>query len=144
MVSPGFRSDHLLLTVTTASCIHLCLAVWFIYMALAYHIMPEPSWFPNTTSIGISAVKSWLYYPMAGHFLMAVRRAAAHFDSFTSICQLNIAGSTDFSVVEFFLLPYQPHTCRYEPKDFRHSRLDADVSPQRESLRADSHGTAFF
>lgn len=66
-------SDHHTVAVSTASCIHLCLAVWFIYMALAYHIMPEPSWFPNTTSIGISAVKTWLYYPMAGHFLMAVR-----------------------------------------------------------------------
>ncbi|KAL7579047.1 hypothetical protein ACA910_019086 [Epithemia clementina (nom. ined.)] len=58
--------------VLAASSIHLCLAVWFIYMALAYHIMPEPSWFPNTVSIGASAVKTWLYYPMAGHFLMAV------------------------------------------------------------------------
>jgi hypothetical protein len=34
--------------------------------------MPEPSWFPNTVSIGLSAVKVWLYYPMAGHFLMAI------------------------------------------------------------------------
>jgi len=58
--------------VSLSSCIHLCLSIWFIYMALAYHIMPEPSWFPNTVSIGISAVKTWLYYPMAGHFLMAV------------------------------------------------------------------------
>jgi hypothetical protein len=59
--------------VTIASTVHLCIAIWFIYMALAYHIMPEPSWFPNTVSIGLSAVKTWLYYPMAGHFLMAVR-----------------------------------------------------------------------
>ena len=61
------------IVVSLASFSHLCLAIWFIYMALAYHIMPEPSWFPNTVSIGISAVKTWLYYPMAGHFLMAVR-----------------------------------------------------------------------
>ena len=59
--------------VSAVSCIHLCLAIWFMYMALAYHIMPEPSWFPNTTGIGLSAVKTWLYHPMAGHFLMAVR-----------------------------------------------------------------------
>ena len=59
--------------VSAVSCIHLCLAIWFLYMALAYHIMPEPSWFPNTTGIGLSAVKTWLYHPMAGHFLMAVR-----------------------------------------------------------------------
>lgn len=58
--------------VSLAGFIHLCLAIWFIYMALAYRIMPEPSWFPNTVSIGLSAVKIWLYYPMAGHFLMAI------------------------------------------------------------------------
>jgi hypothetical protein len=43
--------------VSTAACFHLALAIWFIYMALAYNIMPEPSWFPNTIGIGISAVK---------------------------------------------------------------------------------------
>jgi hypothetical protein len=58
--------------VSIASFVHLCLAAWFVYMALAYHTMPDPSWFPNTVSIGISAVKIWLYYPMCGHFLMAV------------------------------------------------------------------------
>ena len=60
------------IVVSMAGLIHLCLAIWFIYMALAYRIMPEPSWFPNTVSIGLSAVKTWLYYPMAGHLLMAV------------------------------------------------------------------------
>lgn len=59
--------------VTAASCIHLGFVIWFIYMALAYHIMPEPSWFPNTVGVGLSAVKTWLYYPMPGHLLMAVR-----------------------------------------------------------------------
>lgn len=43
--------------VSAAACCHLALAIWFIYMALAYNIMPEPSWFPNTIGIGISAVK---------------------------------------------------------------------------------------
>lgn len=61
-----------MLMVSASSAIHLCIAIWFIYMALAYHIMPDPSWFPNTTGIGISAVKIWLYYPMFGHFLMAI------------------------------------------------------------------------
>jgi hypothetical protein len=60
--------------VTAAACVHLGLVIWFIYMALAYHIMPEPSWFPNTVGIGLSAVKMWLYYPMPGHLLMAVRK----------------------------------------------------------------------
>lgn len=58
--------------VTSAACVHLGLVIWFIYMALAYHIMPEPSWFPNTVGVGLSAVKTWLYYPMPGHLLMAV------------------------------------------------------------------------
>ena len=59
--------------VTSAAFVHLCIVIWFIYMVLAYHIMPDPSWFPNTIGIGLTAVKTWLYYPMAGHLLMAVR-----------------------------------------------------------------------
>ena len=58
--------------VTSAAFVHLCIVIWFIYMVLAYHIMPDPSWFPNTIGIGLTAVKAWLYYPMAGHLLMAV------------------------------------------------------------------------
>jgi hypothetical protein len=58
--------------VTAAAGIHFCLALWFVYMALAYRIMPDPSWFPNTVGVGLSAVKTWLYYPMPGHLLMAV------------------------------------------------------------------------
>ena len=60
--------------VSAAAALHLCLAIWFIYMALAFHIMPEPSWYPNTVGIGLSAVKTWLYYPMPGHLLMAVSK----------------------------------------------------------------------
>ena len=58
--------------VTTAASIHMCLVLWFVYMALAYRIMPDPSWFPNTVGIGLTAVKTWLYYPTPGLFLMAV------------------------------------------------------------------------
>ena len=58
--------------VTLAASMHLMLAMWYIYMALAYRILPDPSWFPNTIGIGLSAVKTWLYYPMAGHFLMGI------------------------------------------------------------------------
>lgn len=61
--------------VAMASFVHFCLAIWFIYMALAYQIMPEPSWFPNTVGIGLSAVKLWLTFPAAGHLLMAVSTA---------------------------------------------------------------------
>jgi len=45
--------------VLASSCVHLCLAIWFIYMALAYRLLPEPSFFPNTVGIGISAIKTW-------------------------------------------------------------------------------------
>jgi len=61
-----------MMVVCLSSTIHLCICIWFIYMALAHRILPEPSWFPNTTGIGISAVKLWLYHPMAGHLLMAI------------------------------------------------------------------------
>jgi hypothetical protein len=61
-----------MLVVSTSSFIHLCLAIWFLYLAMAYHTMPEPSWFPSTSGLGVSAVKTYLYYPIAGHFLMAV------------------------------------------------------------------------
>lgn len=94
-----------LIVVTTASCVHLCLAIWFIYTALAYHIMPEPSWFPNTTGIGISAVKIWLYHPMAGHFLMAVRL------NLQLLSCLLTTFSTDFPDTKLLLVPDQPHPC---------------------------------
>ena len=58
--------------VTAAAGLHFCLAILFICMALAYNIMPDPSWYPNTVGIGLSAVKTWLYYPIPGHLLMAV------------------------------------------------------------------------
>jgi hypothetical protein len=74
--------------VATASTIHLGLAVWFIYMALAYHIMPEPSWFPNTVEIGLSAMKTWLYFPTAGQFLMAISLSLNFFFFPTSLVRV--------------------------------------------------------
>jgi hypothetical protein len=68
-----------MVVVCASSFVHLCLAIWFMYMAFAYHALPDPSWFPNTTGIGVSAVKLWLYHPMCGHFLMAVRTLLAKF-----------------------------------------------------------------
>ena len=58
--------------VLSAASVHLCLAAWFIYMALAYRILPDPSWYPNTVGIGLSAVKTWLYFPMGGNILMVI------------------------------------------------------------------------
>ena len=99
--------------VTAAAAMHLCLAIWFIYMALAYHIMPEPSWFPNTVGIGLSAVKTWLYYPMPGHLLMAVSSYVLHtkppvVQSLTSHPTLRLPGISFF---ELFLFPHQLDTC---------------------------------
>jgi hypothetical protein len=58
--------------VFAASFLHLALLLWFIYMSLAYQTMPDPSWFPNTIGIGLCAVKVWFYYPLCGHFLIAM------------------------------------------------------------------------
>ena len=58
--------------VTFAATLHFFIAVWFIHMAVAYNILPDPSWYPNTVGIGISAEKLWLYHPLPGHLLMAV------------------------------------------------------------------------
>ncbi len=60
------------LVVSFAATLHFCIAVWFIHMAVAYNILPDPSWYPNTVGIGISALKMWIYHPMPGHLLMAV------------------------------------------------------------------------
>lgn len=60
--------------VSGAAAMHFCLAIWFIYMALAYNILPDPSWYPNTVGLALTAIKTWLYYPSVGTFLMAVRR----------------------------------------------------------------------
>eukprot|EP00934_Nitzschia_sp_Nitz4_P006878 Nitzschia sp. Nitz4//scaffold17_size182527//147575//151746//NITZ4_001877-RA/size182527-snap-gene-0.302-mRNA-1//-1//CDS//3329539409//6868//frame0 len=58
--------------VSTAALVHFFLVIWFMYIALAYRIMPDPSWFPNTVGVGLSAVKTWLYYPFIGQCLMAI------------------------------------------------------------------------
>eukprot|EP00593_Proboscia_inermis_P008632 CAMPEP_0171308508 /NCGR_PEP_ID=MMETSP0816-20121228/18629_1 /TAXON_ID=420281 /ORGANISM="Proboscia inermis, Strain CCAP1064/1" /LENGTH=400 /DNA_ID=CAMNT_0011791433 /DNA_START=183 /DNA_END=1385 /DNA_ORIENTATION=+ len=58
--------------VCVAALFHFFLVFWFMYMALAYRIKPDPSWYPNTVGIGVSAVKIWLYYPNLGYFLMMI------------------------------------------------------------------------
>ena len=61
--------------VTLASTIHFGIAVWFIYMVGAYNLLPDPSWYPNTVGIGITASKMWLYHPIPGHLLMMVSKS---------------------------------------------------------------------
>jgi len=58
--------------VAGSATLHLLFSCCFIYMTLAYHLYPDPSWYPNTVGIGLSAVKTWLYYPGPGIFLMAM------------------------------------------------------------------------
>ncbi len=41
----------------------------FIFISIVYKTLPEPSWFPNTTGIGLAAVKMYLYWTMSAYFL---------------------------------------------------------------------------
>lgn len=75
--------------VTLAAAMHFCVAVWFIFMAGHYGILPDPSWYPNTVGIGISAVKTWLYYPEVGHFLMLVSLLSILLSSYNSSLDSN-------------------------------------------------------
>jgi hypothetical protein len=102
------------LMVSLAASVHLGLVIWYIYMALAYQIMPEPTWFPNTIGIGISAVKVFLYYPMPGHLLMAVSRTKRCIISFRRSFPyiLVIAFSQDIDFFEYLLLSHQSDPCR--------------------------------
>jgi len=91
--------------VFVASFLHLVLVVWFIYMSLAYQTMPDPSWFANTIGIGLCAVKLWFYYPLSGHFLIAITlmltflyypmsliRVALNDKMSATICWINMMG----------------------------------------------------
>ena len=44
----------------------------FTYSVLAYKLLPDPSWFPNTAGIGMTGVKLWLYHPYPGFLLMYI------------------------------------------------------------------------
>lgn len=70
-VFAGFGRLGEWVVILTAT-IHLIIAIWFLYMAQCYKSLPDPSWFPNTIGLGVSAVKTWLYFPIAGQLLMLV------------------------------------------------------------------------
>jgi hypothetical protein len=60
--------------VLCTSFFHFLLALWFFRMSLfKYHLKPDPSWGPNTVGIVYAAIKTWLYYPLAGQILLMVR-----------------------------------------------------------------------
>lgn len=57
-------------TVTyVASGLHAAVAMWFIFISIMYRTLPEPSWFSNTTGIGLAAAKMYLYWTPAGYTL---------------------------------------------------------------------------
>lgn len=59
--------------VIITSIFHVCLAFWFLYMAIyKFGLRPDPGWFPNTVGISYAAVKTWLYFPVAGLVLLSV------------------------------------------------------------------------
>jgi hypothetical protein len=66
----GWIGETIVLVTSTA---HVLLAFWFLYHAVVvYRLYPDPGWFPNTVGISYAAVKTWLYHPAAGHFLLVL------------------------------------------------------------------------
>lgn len=41
----------------------------FIFISVVYKTLPEPSWFPNTTGIGLAAAKVFLYWTIGKYCL---------------------------------------------------------------------------
>lgn len=54
-----------------ASGLHTAVAIWFIFISVVYKTLPEPSWFSNTTGIGLAAAKIYLYWTDGGYVLSA-------------------------------------------------------------------------
>jgi hypothetical protein len=47
----------------------MAVAIWFIFISVVYKTLPEPSWFPNTTGLGLAGAKTYLYWTAGGYFL---------------------------------------------------------------------------
>ena len=54
-----------------------------------YKTLPEPSWFPNTTGIGLAAVKMYLYWTMGGYILSGVSLVAFFMFYFVALYRLH-------------------------------------------------------
>mmetsp|Transcript_9548 Transcript_9548/g.20593 ORF Transcript_9548/g.20593 Transcript_9548/m.20593 type:complete len:1435 (-) Transcript_9548:31-4335(-) len=119
--------------VFVASGLHLVLAIWFIYMSLAYQIIPDPGWFPNTIGIGLCAVKVWFYYPLLGHFLIAITlmlsimyfpisliRVALNEKMSATICWMNMIGP---SISLYALAIIMQPTFQQERPDVSHFQM---------------------
>lgn len=65
--------------VVVTSIFHLMFAFWFLYMSVyKFGLYPDPGWFPSTVGLTYAAVKTWLYYPFAGLFLLTVSTNGRH------------------------------------------------------------------
>lgn len=52
-----------------ASALQTVVAIWFIFISIVYKTLPEPSWFSNTTGLGLAAAKIYLYWSLGGYIL---------------------------------------------------------------------------
>jgi len=58
--------------VVSAAVVHMVLAMWFVFISMAYSSLPDPGWYPNTTGVGLAAVKMFLYFPIPAMGLMGI------------------------------------------------------------------------
>ena len=65
---PFYHTEHCMHVLNLLTPTNL-LRPRFIFISVVYKTLPEPSWFPNTTGIGLAAVKVYLYWTGVGFFL---------------------------------------------------------------------------
>mmetsp|Transcript_20862 Transcript_20862/g.25828 ORF Transcript_20862/g.25828 Transcript_20862/m.25828 type:complete len:503 (+) Transcript_20862:503-2011(+) len=70
-VFSGWGWEGKAITLTVAA-VQVVLALWFVFISLAYSTLPDPGWYPNTTGVGLAAVKMFLYFPVPAMGLMGV------------------------------------------------------------------------
>lgn len=77
--------------VLVTSCLHVVLAFWFLHMAVfKFRLWADPGWFPCVVGISYAAIKTWIYFPDVGLFLVA-------------LCTIFFLGTFFFSVVRVAL-----------------------------------------
>lgn len=78
--------------VLMTSLFHFCFAFWFLWMALVkYKTLPDPSWFPATIGISYAAIKTWLYFPVAGKLLLGICSACFLAMFFVSVIRVALS-----------------------------------------------------
>lgn len=67
----GFLGEMIVLVTVY---FHVVLALWFLYMCFfQFRLWAEPGWFPCIVGISYAGIKTWIYFPVAGLLLVAVR-----------------------------------------------------------------------